>query len=189
LLSALLEVGAKDLTIICGDTDGRAGPPSVINDLVSNEQVSKIVSPLPFTPGKGGIIEERWLAGRLDLEVVPQGILVERLRAGGAGIGGVFLSTAVGIRFETGKERRTFDQRDAVLELPLKADYSLIKVAAADTLGNAIYDGASRNWAPVMAMAARITVAAADRIVEPGDLNPEAIISPGIFVNRIVMAG
>ena len=188
LLSALAKGSAKNLTIVCGDTGGRASPPSVIGELVANGQAGKIVSPLPFIPGKGGPIEERWQAGQLDLEVVPQGILVERLRAGGAGIGGVFLPTAVGTRFETGKEKRTFGQSEAVLELPLRADYAFIKVAAADTLGNAIYAGASRNWATVMAMAARITVAEADRIVGPGDLDPEAIISPGIFVNRIVAA-
>ncbi len=189
LLAALVEGGAKDLTVICGDTEGRAGTPSPINDLVANGQVSKLISPLPFSPGKGGPIDERWQAGQLDMEVVPQGILVERLRAGGAGIGGVFLPTAVGTRFETGKEKRSFVRGEAVLELPLKADYALIRVSVADTLGNAIYDGSNRNWAPVMAMAARITIAEADRIVEPGELDPEAIISPGIFVNRIIAAG
>ena len=156
-------------------------------DLVSSGQVAKIISPIPYSPGSGGAIEERWQAGRLDIEIVPQGVLVERLRAGGAGIGGVFLPTAVGTRFGADKEQRSFPQGEAVLELPLKADYSLIKVSAADTLGNAIYDGSGRNWAPVMAMAARITVAEAGRIVEPGELDPEAIISPGIFVNRLVL--
>ena len=154
--------------------------------LVANGQVRKLISPLPFTPGSGGIITERWQAGDLEIEVVPQGILVERLRAGGAGIGGVFLPTGIGVRFETGKEKRSFQQGEALLELPLKADFALIKVAAADTLGSVIYAGTARNWAPVMAMAARITVAEADRIVEPGGLDPEAIITPGIFVNRIV---
>ena len=110
------------------------------------------------------------------------------MRAAGAGIGGVFLPTAVGTRFEQGREKRSFADGEAVLELPLKADYALIEVAVADTLGNAIYNGSARNSAPVMAMAARITVAQAGRIVEPGGLDPEAIISPGIFVNRIVAA-
>ena len=157
-----------------------------VAQLVANGQVRKLISPLPFTPGSGGIITERWQAGDLEIEVVPQGILVERLRAGGAGIGGVFLPTGIGVRFETGKEKRSFQQGEALLELPLKADFALIKVAAADTLGSVIYAGTTRNWAPVMAMAARITVAEADRIVEPGGLDPEAIITPGIFVNRIV---
>ncbi len=192
LLAALLEVGSKGLTLIYRDgpySEMGSGPLPSIENLVSNGQVSKLISPIPYSPGCGGAIEERWQAGQLEIEIVPQGILVERLRAGGAGIGGVFLPTAVGTRFETGRERRTFSQGEAVLELPLKADYAFIKVAVADTLGNSIYDGSSRNWAPVMAMAARITIAEADQIVEPGELDPEAIISPGIFVNRIVAAG
>lgn len=189
LLAALLQRGTRNLTIICGDTEARPGTASYLIDLVASGQVCKLISPLPYSPGKGGPMEERWQAGHLDIEAVPQGILIERLRAGGAGIGGVFLPTAVGTRFETGKEKRPFVQGDAVLELPLKADYAFIRVVAADTLGNAVYEGATRNWAPVMAMAARVTIAEADRVVEPGDLDPEAIISPGIFVNRIVAAG
>ncbi len=189
LVAALEENGSRNLTVICREDpypemDTARSP--VIDGLVANGQVAKLISPLPFLPGNGGSIEEQWQAGQLDIEIVPQGILVERLRAGGAGIGGVFLPTGAGTRFETGKEKRSFSEGEAVLELPLKADYALIKVAAADTLGNAIYDGSARNWAPVMAMAARITVAEADRMVEPGELDPEAIISPGIFVNRIV---
>ena len=191
LLAALVEVGSKDLTLIYRDgpySEMGCGPLPAIENLVTNGQVSKMISPIPYSPGSGGAIEERWQAGQLEIEIVPQGILVERLRAAGAGIGGIFLPTAVGTRFEAGRERRTFPQGEAVLEMPLKADYAFIKVAAVDTLGNAIYDGSSRNWAPVMAMAARITIAEAERIVEPGELDPEAIISPGIFVNRIVQA-
>ena len=192
LLAALLEGGKGDLTLIYRGgprLSGGAEGASPVDQLAARGQVRRIVSPLPFFPGNGGAIEEGWQSGQLDIEVVPQGILAERLRAGGAGIGGVFLPTAVGTRFETGKEKRTFPQGEAVLELPLKADYAFIRVAVADTLGSAIYQGSARNWAPIMAMAARITVAEADRIVEPGDLDPEAIISPGIFVTRIVSAG
>ncbi len=192
LLAALAASGVAGLTVVyCSGPGGDFGSdqqwsPSPISQLVTNGQVKKLISPLPFAPGYGGAIEEQWRTGQMEIEVVPQGILVERLRAGGAGIGGVFLSTAVGTRFETGKEKRTFAGGEAVLEAPLKADYALIKVTAADTLGSAIYEGSGRNWAPVMAMAARITVAEAERIVEPGELDPEGIISPGIFVNRIV---
>ena len=191
LLDALVAVGSKELTVIYRDgplPEGTAAHLPTINNLVTNGLVTRLISPLPFLPGNGGAIEERWLAGDLDIEIVPQGILVERLRAGGAGIGGVFLPTALGTRFEGDNERRTFAQGEAVLEFPLKADYALIKVAAADTLGNSIYDGSGRNWAPIMAMAARVTIAEAGSIVEPGELDPEAIISPGIFVNRIVAA-
>lgn len=187
LVDALAANGVRGLTIISCD-GAMPGLAAKISQLVANGQVAKLISPLPFPPGSGGIIEERWQSGQLDVEVVPQGILVERLRAGGAGIGGVFLPTAAGTRFADGKERRTFPQGDAVLELPLRADYALIEVSVADTLGNAIYNASARNAAPVMAMAARITVAQAGRIVEPGQLDPEAVISPGIFVNRIVAA-
>ena len=185
LVNALAETGVGGLTIVScdGATPGLA---SKISQLVANGQVSKLISPLPFPAGKGGVIQERWQSGQLEIEVVPQGILVERLRAGGAGIGGVFLPTAVGTRFENGRERRSFAGGEAVLEMPLRADYALIEVRIADTLGNAIYNASARNAAPVMAMAARITVAEAGMIVEPGKLDPEAIISPGIFVNRIV---
>ena len=185
LVNALAETGVGGLTIVScdGATPGLAPK---ISRLVANGQVSKLISPLPFPAGKGGVIQERWQSGQLEIEVVPQGILVERLRAGGAGIGGVFLPTAVGTRFENGRERRSFAGGEAVLEMPLRADYALIEVRIADTLGNAIYNASARNAAPVMAMAARITVAEAGMIVEPGKLDPEAIISPGIFVNRIV---
>lgn len=185
LLDGLAETGARDLTVI--NCDGAVpGQAAKLTQLVSNGQVSKLISPLPFPPGNGGLVEESWLAGSLEIEVIPQGILAERLRAGGAGIGGVFLPTAVGTRFEQDREKRSFDQGEAVLELPLKADFGLIAVKAADTLGNAIYNASARNSAPVMAMASRITVAQAGQIVEPGKLDPEAIVSPGIFVNRIV---
>ena len=187
LVNGLVETGVRGLTIV--SCDGAVpGLAAKISPLVSNGQVSKLISPLPYPPGNGGIVEERWEAGELDIEVIPQGILVERLRAAGAGIGGVFLPTALGTRFENGREKRSFAEGEAVLELPLRADYALIEVRAVDTLGNAIYNASARNSAPVMAMAARVTVAEAAMIVEPGKLDPEAVISPGIFVNRIVAA-
>ena len=185
LVDALAENGVKGLTLISCD-GAIPGPGAKLHPLVANGQVARIISPLPFPPGNDGVIEERWQAGELELEVVPQGILIERLRAGGAGIGGIFLPTSVDTRFEQDREKRTFAQGEAVLELPLKADYALIEVNVVDTLGNAIYNGSARNAAPVMAMAARITIALAGRIVEPGQLDPEGIITPGIFVNRIV---
>ena len=194
LVAAMEAGGVGGLTVVyCSGPVSESGsdqqfPASAISQLVTNGQVKKLISPLPFAPGNGGVIQEQWQSGQLEIEVVPHGILVERLRAGGAGIGGVFLATAVGTRFETGKEKRSFANGEAVLELPMKADYAVIKVSVADTLGSAIYEGSGRNWAPVMAMAARITIAEAEHIVEPGELNPEGIISPGIFVNRIVAA-
>ncbi len=194
LLDCLAEMGKGDLTLVYSagpplpDGQGGGSNSDPVARLVANGQVRKLITSLPFAVGDGGSVQERWQSGKLEIEVVPQGVLVERLRAGGAGIGGVFLPTPVGTRFEASKEKRSFAQGDAVLELPLKADYALIRVVAADTLGNANYGGSARNWGPAMAMAARITVAEADQIVEPGDLDPEGIISPGIFVNRIVAA-
>ena len=189
LLQGLADSGVGGLTCIYSAVPRAASaPPDGVARLVANGQVKKLISPLPFYPGQGGIIEERWQAGDLEMEIVPLGVLAERLRAGGAGIGGVFLPTGVGSRFATGKEKRGFADGEALLELPLRADFALIKVAAADTLGNVLYQGVGRNWGPVMAMAARLTVAEADRIVEPGELDPEAIITPGIFINRIVAA-
>jgi 3-oxoadipate CoA-transferase, alpha subunit len=157
-------------------------------DLVGDGQVSKIVSPLPFPPGNGGVIEERWRAGRLELEIVPQGTLAERLRAGGAGLGGVFIPTGTGTRFAQGKESRQFDGQECLLELPLRADFALLRAHAADTLGNAIYLGTGRNWGPTMALAAGISIAEVDHICQPGQLDPERIVTPGIFINRVVQA-
>lgn len=189
LLTALADGGASGLTVVyCHGPDDRTVNGRGISELVAKGRVKKLISPMPFSPGFGGVIEDSWRADNLEIEAVPQGILVERLRAGGAGIGGVFLPTAAGSRYEMGRDKRTFAQGDAVLELPIRADYALVEVEAADTLGNAVYKATRRNWAPTMAMAARVTVAEAGRIVEPGDLDPEAVISPGIFVNRIVSA-
>ena len=189
LLSALSDCGVGGLTFIYVHAGPyTAEPYTAVSLLTAAGQVKKIISPLPFPPGQGGIIQERWQAGDLEIEIIPQGILAERLRAGGAGIGGVFLPTGLDTRFEQGQEKRSFPSGDAIFYPPLKADFALLRAAAADTLGSLIYAGSGRNWGPVMAMAARVTVAEAARIVKPGGLDPEAVITPGIFVNRIVAA-
>ena len=141
---------------------------------------------MPFPPSSGGQIEESWRQGKIQIEILPQGVLAERLRAGGAGLGGVFLSTALGTRFQEGKEGREIDGKSYLLETPLKADFALLKASAADTYGSLVYQGSGRNWGPVMAMAARIGVAEVGHIYEPGGLDPEAVVTPGIFVNRLV---
>jgi 3-oxoacid CoA-transferase A subunit len=189
LLRALHDKGVRGLTCVVSPGLGPDSSASFdVAQLVADGQVRKLVSALPFLPGKGGPIEERWRAGQLEIEVVPQGTLAERLRAGGAGLGGVFLPTGAGTRFQEGKERRQFAEREHLLEMPLKADFALFRAEVADTLGNLVYRGAGRNWGPAMAMAASISIAEVDRICEPGGLNPEAVITPGIFVNRIVQA-
>ncbi len=188
LLQGLAATGVSELTLICQGTwlpqNGTYG----IADLVAGGQVKKMVSPMPFHPEHGGPVKELWESGRLDLEVVPQGILAERLRAGGAGIGGVFLPTGAGTRFTEGKELRPFDGREHVLEFALKADFALLRAKESDTLGNMVYQGTERNWNPIMAMAAAVTVAEVDRVVGPGGIDPELVITQAIFIDRLVLA-
>lgn len=191
LLRALQERGVGGLTVICQSAGG--GWPDVpgafgLSQLVANGQVRRLISPLPVYPGPEGPVQTRWQSGELEIEVVPMGTLAERLRAGGAGLGGFFLPTGVGTRFQLGKERQRFGGRDCILELPLHADFALLRAHAADHLGNLVYRGAQRNWNPVMAMAAAISIAEVDQIHEPGGLSPEAVITPGIYVHRIVKA-
>ena len=133
-------------------------------------------------------MKELWESGELELDVVPQGVLAERLRAGGAGIGGVFLPTGAGTRFAEGKETRPFDGKEHVLEFALKADFALLRAKTADTLGNLEYQGTSRNWNPTMAMAAAVVVAEVDRVLEPGGIDTEVVITQAIFVDRLVLA-
>lgn len=131
--------------------------------------------------------EEQYRRGEVELEVVPQGTLAERIRAAGAGLGGFYTRTAVGTPLGEGKEAREIDGVTYLLELPLHADYALIKAAKADGLGNLVYHGAGRNFNVPMATAATTVIAEVDEIVEPGELDPEAIITPGIYVDRVVV--
>lgn len=189
LLRALHGKGVRDLTCICHGAGFKMGQAFDVARLVANGQVRKLIAPLPVYPGAGGPVEERWRSGELEIEVVPQGVLAERLRAGGSGLGGVFLPSGIGTRFEEGKERRHFGGLEYLLETPLRADFALLRAAAADTLGNLVYRGTQRNWNPVMAMAARVSIAEVDEVYEPGGLDPEKVITPGIFVHRIVRTG
>lgn len=207
LLRALLSLGTGNLTFICqGAWPPPAENPDVvgIDQVVSSGLVRKMVAPMPFLPGQGGsgqgsnnqgsgnqatggqpsAAETAWRNGSLEIEVVPQGVLAERLRAGGAGLGGVFVPAGA-VPGGSG-ESRTISGVEHDFLPPLKADFALLKAAAADALGNLVYQGAQRNWNPVMAMAGAVTVVEADRIVEPGDLDPELVITPGIYVNRLV---
>jgi 3-oxoadipate CoA-transferase alpha subunit len=134
------------------------------------------------------IFDELYRAGRIELEVVPQGNLAERIRAGGAGIGGFFSPTGVGTPLAVGKEVRTIDGRDYLLEYPIKADLALIRAHRADSMGNLVYRKTGRNFGPIMATAAALTVAEVTEILPAGGLDPEAVVTPGIFVDRIVVA-
>ncbi len=197
LLVALREHGAKDLTII-SNTAGIARavdfgtPPGFlaidISILVDNNQVKKAISSYPVSPraSRPSSFELAFQRGEVELEVVPQGTLAERLRAGGAGIAAFFTPTAAGTALAEGKETRVIDGREYVLETGLTADFCLVRGHRADTLGNVVYKGTSRNFNPVMAPAARVTVVEVDEIVEPGALSPEEIVTPGVYVDRIV---
>lgn len=186
LLRAILARGTKDLTCICqGAWPQRDGGVDVAA-LVQAGLVSRLISPMPFHPEYGGPVKEQWESGRLEIKVVPAGILAERLRAGGAGLGGVFLPTGVGTRFAEDREVRNIGGRDHVFQPALKADFALLRAAAADTLGNLLYRGAQRNWNPTMAMAAATAVVEVGELHEPGGLDPELVITQAIFIDRIV---
>ena len=185
LIGAAIDSGVSGLTVI---SHGAAHPQTALNSLVASGAVKRLVSPLPFDPRQGGPVKDRWEAGDLELEVQPTGVLTERIRAGGAGIGGLFLPTGAGTRFAEGREVRSINGRDHIYQTAIKADFALIRASSADTLGNLVYNGTQRNWNPILAMAARITIAEVDRVVQPGELDPEVIITPAIFVQRLVLA-
>ncbi|HIL30830.1 MAG TPA: CoA transferase subunit A, partial [Dehalococcoidia bacterium] len=141
LLRGLAESGVSGLTLICQGAWIQEPGDFTVADLVGSGQVKKMISPMPFHPVHGGAVKEQWESGELEIEIVSQGVLAERLRAGGAGIGGVFLPSSSGTRFAEGKEVRQYDGCEHVLELALKADFALLRAQAADTLGNMVYDG------------------------------------------------
>ena len=194
LLKAVLSLGIGNLTCICqGAAPAPAGSPDAVgvDRLIAAGLVRKLVAPLPFLPAEGlngeaTAAESRWKSGQLEIEVAPQGILAERLRAGGAGLGGVFLPSADGVASKDGGETRTISGKAHAFHPPLKADFAMVKAAAADTVGNLVYRGSQRNWNPVMAMAGQVAIVEADQILEIGGLDPEMVITPGIFVNRVV---
>jgi 3-oxoadipate CoA-transferase alpha subunit len=195
LVRALMGAGAKSLTCVCqgawprqAEFPDRPDRPDRVDvaDLVEAGLLKKLVAPLPFHPEHGGPVKDSWEAGNLEIEAVPTGTLAERLRAGGAGIGGVFLPTGAGTRFADGREVREIDGRDHFFQPALKADFALLRAHEADTLGNLVYRGTQRNWNPIMAMCASITVAEVDQVHEPGGIDPELVITPAIFVDRIV---
>ena len=182
LVEALLAQGAKGLTIVNnnagnGDT-GLAG-------LLAAGRVRKVICSFPRSAGSV-VFEEVYKAGKLELEIVPQGTLAERMRAAGAGIGGFFTPTGYGTELARGKETREIDGRMYVLENPIHADYALIKAERGDRWGNLTYRMTARNFGPVTATAAKITVASVHEIVEFGTLDPEAVVTPGLFVQRVV---
>jgi 3-oxoadipate CoA-transferase, alpha subunit len=155
--------------------------------LLAAGAVRKIICSFP-RQSDSHVFDELYRAGRIELEVVPQGNLAERIRAGGAGIGGFYTPTGVGTLLAEGKELRTIDGRDYVLEYPIKADLALIRAHRADLLGNLVYRKTGRNFGPIMATAATLTVAEVSEVVPLGGIDPEAVVTPGIFVDRVVVA-
>lgn len=182
LLEAVLERGWRDLVIISNNAgEGERG----LIRLIGERRVAKVICSFP-TSSNSEIIREQYFANQIELEIVPQGTLSERIRAGGAGIGGFYTRTSVGTPLADGKEVRTIGGVDYVLELPLRADFAFIKAKQADRWGNLIYNKSARNFGPTMAMAADTTVVQVDRFVALGAIDPEQVITPGIYVDRMI---
>ena len=180
LIRALAERGTGDLTVIsnnCG-TDHYG-----LGILLQNRQIKKMISSYV---GENKNFEQQFLSGELEVELNPQGTLAERIRAGGAGIPAFFTPTGYGTVVADGKETREFDGRHYVLETALTADFAFVKAWKGDTQGNLIFKATARNFNPMMAAAGRITIAEVEELVEPGELDPDQIHTPGVFVQRII---
>ncbi|QSO53222.1 CoA transferase subunit A [Alicyclobacillus curvatus] len=181
LIAALQAQGTKDLTCVsnnCGVDDWGLGL------LLQTRQIKKMVSSYV---GENKNFERQYLSGELEVELAPQGTLAERIRAGGAGIAAFYTPTGVGTIIADGKEVREFDGREYVLERAISGDFALIKGWKADTLGNVVYRKTARNFNPMMAAAARTTIVEVEEIVEPGELDADAIHTPSIYVHRVVL--
>jgi len=182
LIHALIDSGAKNLTVVNNNTgNGEVG----LAALIGNGQVSKMICSYPRS-SHSKVFPELYRAGKIELELVPQGTLAERIRAGGAGIPAFYTPTSVGTPLQEGKEVREFDGRKYVMEPWLKADYALIKCETADHAGNLLYNKTARNFSPIMCIAADTTIVQARKIVTPGEIDPECVVTPGLFVDRIV---
>lgn len=182
LIHALIDQGATDLTVVNNNTGGgEVG----LAALIKAGRVSKMICSFPRT-ANSTVFPKLYHSGATKLELVPQGTLAERIRAGGAGIPAFYTATSVGTPLEEGKERRTIDGRDFVLEYGLTGDFALIRGRTADRYGNVLYNKTARNFSPVMAMACKTTIVQVEDVVDGGELDPEAVVTPGIFVNRVV---
>jgi 3-oxoacid CoA-transferase subunit A len=181
LIEALHARGTKNLTVISNN----AGVDDFgIGVLLKSRQVRKMIATYV---GENKEFERQYLTGELEVELVPQGTFSERIRAAGAGIGGFFTPTAFGTIVAEGKETRVIDGKPYVLERPLGADFAFVRAWKGDRIGNLVYRRTARNFNPVMATAARVTIAEVEHLVEPGDIDPDHVITPGIFVQHIVL--
>ena len=182
LIHALIDQGAKNLTVVNNNTgSGHVG----LAALIESGRVSRMICSFPRT-ANSTVFPDLYQRGDIELELVPQGTLAERIRAGGAGIPAFYTATAVGTPLAEGKEIRNFEGRDYVMENGLTADYALIKSERADRYGNLVYNKTARNFAPIMAMAAGTTIVQTHGPAEVGEIDPETVITPGVFVDRVV---
>lgn len=183
LVEALLKQGARDLVVASNSI-------SQVATLVENKRVRKLIASFPVWVDRTrpNPLDEQLPSGEIELELVPQGTLAERIRAGGAGIPALYVPTGVGTVVEQGKGKRAFGGKEFLLEFAIKADVALIKAYKADRVGNLVYRMSTRNYNPIMAMAAKVTVAEVEEIVGIGELEPEVIVTPGIFIDRVVKA-
>jgi 3-oxoadipate CoA-transferase alpha subunit len=182
LIHALIDQGAKDLTLINNNTgNGEVG----LAALIANGQVRKMICSFPRS-SQSRVFPKLYREGKIELELVPQGTLAERIRAAGAGIPAFYTPTTVGTVLAEGKELREFNGRTYVMEPWLEADFALVKCEVADPLGNLTYNKTARNFSPLMCMAATTTIVQTKKLVAAGDIDPEHVITPGLFVNRIV---
>jgi 3-oxoadipate CoA-transferase alpha subunit len=197
LIKGLANRGVKNLTIISNSAGvagklgiGSLGGKPFIDEemLVEKGQVKKVVCSVPasLVMSKPNAFERLYREGKIELEYVPQGTLVERIRAGGAGLGGFYTPTGVGTLIEEGKEKRAIDGKEMLLEFALKADYAFIRAYKSDTMGNLTYKGIMRSFNAIMPQAAKVAIVEVEEIVEAGALDPEVIVTPGIFIDRIV---
>jgi 3-oxoadipate CoA-transferase alpha subunit len=182
LIDGLIDQGATDLTIVNNNAgNGDTG----LAALLAARRVKKIVCSFP-RQADSHVFDGLYRSGELELELTPQGNLAERIRAAGAGVGAFFSPTGYGTLLAEGKETRLINGKNYVLEYPIHADFALIKALKADRWGNLVYRKAARNFGPIMAMAAKCTIVQVDQVVELGELDPEVIVTPGIFVQRVV---
>lgn len=196
LIAALARQGAKNLTVIAnaggvGFQLSKRIKPDGYQDIgifFENYQVGKFIGSMPALSGMppNAPIERAYNEGKIEIEMVPQGTLAERIRAGAGGLGGFYTPVGVGTVVEKRKERKVISGKEYILELPLTADFAIIKAHKADTLGNLVYRGTARCFNPVVAMAATVTIVEVDKLVPPGELDPEVIITPHVYVERIV---
>ena len=182
LIHALIDHGAKNLTVVSNNTgSGHVG----LAALIENKQVKKMICSFPRT-ANSTVFPELYNAGEIELELVPQGTLAERIRAGGAGIPAFYVPASVNTPLAEGKESRIFNDQEFVLEYGIKADFSLVKAETADRYGNLLYHATARNFGPIMCTAANVTIVQVKNIVEAGQIDPEVVITPGIFVKKVI---